>query len=226
MNGPNPPSADTKRASLLRRVLTMIAIGAAVAAVPGYFVGRALKRSGTPLPDLAIADIASALIGIVLLISAAYAWFATTSGARWNRMVEKQPIDEPVDPETLQSGRWQAVVAALAGVMIIIPPLAAKAALAPLPLAFIAVGLFALLAAQSWINWALWRDGDELTRTVIAQTGALCFWVLQLCLFVWAVLTKLGLAADIDSWSLMTVLMGVYLIASVAISTRRGLVAV
>ncbi|MBY0582211.1 MAG: hypothetical protein K2P68_04740 [Sphingomonas sp.] len=50
--------------------------------------------------------------------------------------------------------------------------------------------------------------------------------MLQLGLFIWAALTRLDLVADVDSWTLMTVLMTAYLVVSVTISVRRGLVAV
>lgn len=108
--------------------------------------------------------------------------------------------------------------------MIMVLPIAAMNGFGAQTLGAIAVALFALLAVQSRINWRLWGEGDEVTRAVIAQTGAVCFWVLQLGLFAWAALTKLKLASDVDSWTLMTVLMGAYLIVSVVISTRRGLV--
>lgn len=222
MNAPDPKS----KRNPLRRMAIAFLVGLPTGGVAGYGVGWALKRSGTPPPDVSFADFASIFIGVVLLLSAGYAFFATTSTRRWNRLVERQPSDEPVDPETLQSGRRQGLVAALAGAMYMTPPIALFAGLASPILSVVAAGLFVLLAIECWINWTLWRDGDELTRTVIAQTGAVCFWVLQLGLFVWASLTKLKLASEIDAWSLMTVVMGAYLIGSVVISTRRGLVTV
>ena len=42
-------------------------------------------------------------------------------------------------------------------------------------------------------------------------------------LFVWAALTRLDLVAEVDSWTLMTVMMGTYLGVSMIISFRRGL---
>ncbi len=219
----NVPDPKPKRNPLRRMAIAFLA-GLPMGGLAGYFIVPALKRSGTSLPVVSVADIASIFIGVLLLFAAGYAFFATTSAARWNRLIEKQPDDEPVDPEELQSGRRQALVGVLASAIYVTPPIAVFAGLAPPLLPAIAAGLFVLLAIESWLNWTLWRDGDELTRTVIAQTGALCFWVLQLGFFIWATLTKLKLASEIDAWSLMTVLMGVYLIASVVISNRRGLV--
>lgn len=222
MNGPEAPAPAR---NLWRRMLIAGAIGAPFGAVAGYFVGRALKRGTlTPLLDWTLADLFSLLIALTLLISAGYAAWATTSRKRWNEMVEKQPADSRVDPAAINSGRRQAWVAALAGILMMAPPIAAHAGLVTEGRAAIAIALGGLLAVQGWINWGLWRDGDELTRTVIAQTGALCFWVLQFCLFIWAALTRLDLVADVDSWTLMTVMMAAYLVVSVTISVRRGLV--
>ena len=48
--------------------------------------------------------------------------------------------------------------------------------------------------------------------------------MLQLALFAWATLARLRLVADVDSWTLMTVLMGVYLAATTIVQARRGLI--
>jgi hypothetical protein len=226
MNGPEKPP----KRRIWRRIIINTLICSLIGAVAGYFVGRALKQSGAalPFPDWSLAEFASILIGVALLFSAVYTLVATTSVARWKAMVEKQPLkdtaDLAIDPAALVEGRRAAWVAAIAGLAVFVPPIAAHAGLDLETRGAVAVVLGGLLALESWINWQLWRDGDELTRTVIAQTGAFCFWVLQLGLFIWAALAKLDLVADVDSWALVTILMGTYLVASVTISVRRGLV--
>lgn len=222
MNGPDAP-ATTR--NLWRRMLIAGAIGAPIGGVAGYFVGRALKRGSiAPLLDWTLADLCSLLIALTLLISAGYAAWATTSRKRWNEMVEKQSADTEVDPAALVEGRRGALVAALGGLLIMIPPIAAHAGLGTEMRSVVAFALGALLLVECLINWKIWKDGDELARAVIAQTGALCFWVLQLGLFIWAALARLDLVAEVDSWTLMTILMGAYLVTSVTISVRRGLV--
>lgn len=222
MNGPDAPSTTR---NLWRRMLIAGAIGAPIGGVGGYFVGRALKRGSlVPLLDWTLADLFSLLIALTLLISAGYAAWATTSRKRWNEMVEKQPVDTEVDPAALVEGRRGALVAALGGLLIMTPPIAAHAGLGTEMRGVVALALGALLLVECAINWKIWKDGDELTRTVTAQTGALCFWVLQLGLFIWAALARLDLVAEVDSWTLMTILMGAYLVTSVTISVRRGLV--
>ncbi|MBY0305157.1 MAG: hypothetical protein K2W86_08430 [Sphingomonas sp.] len=222
MNGPDAP-ATTR--NLWRRMLIAGTIGAPIGGVAGYFVGRALKRGSiVALLDWTLADLFSLLIALTLLISAGYAAWATTSRKRWNEMVEKQPVDTEVDPAALVEGRRGALVAALGGLLIMVPPIAAHAGLGTEMRSVVALALGALLLVECLINWKMWKDGDELARAVIAQTGALCFWVLQLGLFIWAALARLDLVAEVDSWTLMTILMGAYLVTSVTISVRRGLV--
>lgn len=212
--------------NLLRRVAISVLIAAPIGGVLGYAIGRALKHGNIDIVrDWSFADLTSLVIALMLLISAGYAAWATTSNRRWNQMVERVAEDDPVDPAALVSGRRQALVAGLAGIMLALPPLAAHAGLTVEMRGFTGAAIALLLAMQSLINYRLWRDGDELTRTVIAQSGAACFWLLQLALFCWATLTRLHLVPETDAWTLMTVVMGVYLLVSFIVSARRGLVA-
>lgn len=208
-----------------RRLLIAVAVGAPLGGVSGYFVGRALARGSLgPLLDWTIADLWAIVLAIALLVSAGYVGWATTSKRRWNEMIEKQPADTALDPAAPVYGRRQMWVLSLASILLLVPPVAAHAGLSDAARMAVFLGLMVLLAGQSWINWQIWRDGDELIRTIITQGGAACFWVLQLGLFLWAALTRLNLAPEVDAWTLITVLMAVYLIVSIVISARRGLV--
>ena len=51
---------------------------------------------------------------------------------------------------------------------------------------------------------------------------AICFWVLQGALFLWAAGEKLGLAPALSTWDCLTVLMVFYLAVSAVIGFRRG----
>ncbi|MBY0284133.1 MAG: hypothetical protein K2W81_09235 [Sphingomonas sp.] len=217
------PSA--RRRFGIRQLGIAVFVFAPIGGGVGYLVGRALRKAtpaGVPLSWTAVEGI-SLLIAALLIVSGAVVAFAATSNRRWNSIVERQPRDEPVDPAARTGGLWQALVCILAAGMMILPPVAAHAGLSVETRVAIAGSIGLLLAVQTWLNLKLWRDGDELTRAVIAQTGALCFWSLQLALFGWAALAKLDLVADIDSWTMFTVLMGAYLVASLVISQRRGL---
>lgn len=222
---PMTPPERPKR-SLLQRFAMSIAIFVPIGAMSGYYVGRTLRAAepgGIPF-TWTLGELFSLVIALMLIFSGAVVAVAATSDRRWNRMVERQAADEPVDPAARTSGVRQAWVCVLAGGLMLAPPIAAHIPLGVEARVGIAVAIGLLMVVETWINLKLWRDGDELTRAVIAQTGALCFWTLQLALFGWAALAKLDLVPDIDSWSMFTLVMGVYLIVSVMIAQRRGLV--
>ncbi len=226
MIGPPMNTPDRPKRSPLQRLAMSIAIFAPIGAVAGYFVGRTLKAAepgGIPF-TWTLSELFSLVIAFMLIFSGAVVAFAATSDRRWNRMVEHQAADEPVDPAARTSGVRQAWVCVLAGGLMLAPPIAAHLPLGVEARVGIAVASGLLMLVETWINLKLWRDGDELTRAVIAQTGALCFWTLQLGLFGWAALAKLDFVPDIDSWTMFTLVMGVYLIASLVIAQRRGLV--
>jgi len=116
-------------------------------------------------------------------------------------------------------GVLQVIVMMLAGGMLLLPMFGT--AVATTEIVFGAV--LTLLILQSLANLMLWRAADEMLRRVMLETGAMAFWAVQLCLFVYAAAERLGLVDTITGWGLMGILMGVYFIASIAAATRRGL---
>jgi hypothetical protein len=62
-----------------------------------------------------------------------------------------------------------------------------------------------------------------MIRQMVAEAGAVCFWVRQGALFLWAAAEKLELVPALSAWDMMTILMGFYLVISSVISVRRGL---
>jgi hypothetical protein len=84
-------------------------------------------------------------------------------------------------------------------------------------------GVLLLVAVQSAANLMLWLGADEMLRRVTLETWALAFWAVQLGLFVYAAAERLGLVGTITGWGLMSLLMGVYFVASIIVAARRGL---
>jgi hypothetical protein len=82
------------------------------------------------------------------------------------------------------------------------------------------VGLFLV---QTLLNLTVWTRADEMIRQTVAEAGAICFWVLQGALFLWAAAEKLELVPALSAWDMMTILMGFYLVISSVVSVRRGL---
>lgn len=208
---------DTRKS---RRIAANLIAGLLV----GGAIGAALAASGAieQVSAWRASEIATLAIGALLLIIAGFTAFAATSGNRYRRMIDQRADDEPVEAGDLVFARRQALVSGAAGVLLIAIPAAANSGLAPEARIAAAIGVFAILAVQTLFNVRLWRDGDELTRRVVADSGAISFWLLQFALFAWAALVMLGLAPEIDSWTGVAVLMAVYLVTSTLVAMRRG----
>ena len=88
-----------------------------------------------------------------------------------------------------------------------------------------AVGIGLLLAVQNWLNIKVVRDSDELSRASVAEASAVSFWLLQGGLFGWAALVKLGLVQAVSMWTMVIIVMAVYLVVSIVSGVRRGLFA-
>jgi hypothetical protein len=116
-------------------------------------------------------------------------------------------------------GVLQVIVMLLAGTLFLLPMFGTAVATPEVIFGAILI----LLALQSVANLMLWRAADEMLRRVMLETSAMAFWALQLCLFVYAAAERLGLVGTITGWGLMGILMGVYFVASIVASARRGL---
>lgn len=122
--------------------------------------------------------------------------------------------------------RQQGAVMLLAGLMMA-APVAAVLAFGEAPPRGLAIAMLAGLVGasliQTMLNLSVWNRADEMMRRMIAETGSVCFWLLQGLFYLWAAAEVLGLAPALSSWDLMTVLMAVYLTVSAGAALQRGL---
>ena len=191
-------SLEAPRSSLLRKGALLVLL----AALGGAFgFGFATLTDGfvTRWEDDLAVFMAAAMIGIGVVSAF---------------VVATRPSDVPKG-----CGILQVIVMLLAGVMFLLPIFGTAWATPDVVFGAIAV----LLAAQSVANLMLWRAADEMLRRVMLETSALAFWVVQLGLFVYAAAERLGLIGTITGWGLTGMLMGVYFIASIVASARRGI---
>jgi hypothetical protein len=191
-------SLEAPRPSLLRKAALLVLL----AALGGAFgFGFATLTDGfvTRWEDDLAMFMAAAMIGIGVLSAF---------------VVATRPSDVPKG-----CGILQVIVMLLAGVMFLLPIFGTAWATPDVVFGAIAV----LLAAQSVANLMLWRAADEMLRRVMLETSALAFWAVQLGLFVYAAAERLGLIGTITGWGLTGMLMGVYFIASIVASARRGI---
>ena len=191
-------SLEAPRPSLPRKVALLVLL----AALGGAFgFGFATLTDGVVTrweDDLAV-FMAAAMIGIGVVTAF---------------VVATRPSEVPKG-----CGILQVIVMLLAGVMFLLPIFGTAWATPDVVFGAIAV----LLAAQSIANLMLWRAADEMLRRVMLETSALAFWALQLGLFVYAAAERLELIGTISGWGLTGMLMGVYFIASIVASARRGI---
>ncbi len=191
-------SLEAPRPSLLRKAALLVLL----AALGGAFgFGFATLTDGVLTrweDDLAVV-MAAAMIGIGVVTAF---------------VVATRPSDVPKG-----CGILQVIVMLLAGVMFLLPIFGTVWATPDVVFGAVAV----LLAAQSLANLMLWRAADEMLRRVMLETSALAFWAVQLGLFVYAAAERLGLIGTITGWGLTGMLMGIYFIASIVASARRGI---
>ena len=192
-----PISRDPVPPSRTRQILTFVTL-----AVLGGGVGAVLARAAgeidLPWPDEFAASIA---VGLT---------FGTVLGVG-SILLRKSKVRSAC-------AWWQVAGMGLAAAMLALP-IARPASWSPELTYAILLGLF---AAQTIANVALWRVGDEMLRRVIMETGAVCFWVLQAALFLYAAAERLGLVPGVTAWGMIGVLMAVYFVASCIVAARRG----
>ncbi len=187
----------------------------------GYGFGRLVKKTGSEFQGWS--DPLALVLAVALFAIGALVLILTFNRASAAKMVGGDAA-YPATPAQLSFYRQQAFVLVCAGIMLALPVLT----LTLLPnvdwawrtvIMAVIVGCFAV---QTTVNLIIWHRADEFVRRLITQTAALCFWILQAALFLWACAERLGLLASISSWDSIAVLMTVYLIVSAVVSIRLG----
>lgn len=188
---------DERPVPLARKIAVGVGLGA-LGAVVGAGVARYTFLGETNAPDTVAGLVAVALLGMAV-ISVFVMLNRPTYVAKG-------------------CGVLQITVTALAGIMLLAP-------IAPLGLSpeVTFLGIAVLLAIQTAANLLLWRRADELLRRITVEAGALTFWLSQGVLFLYAAAERLGLAPEVNAWSLIGIMMALYILASSIVATRRGL---
>jgi hypothetical protein len=145
---------------------------------------------------------------------------ASLSDARLRQAYGIAP-DEPDLHHERRTTRLQGAVLVVAGMVMVIPALGPD--ILPVGRYAAMVIILGLLALETWINWTIYREGDEFARAVIADTSSLTFGIVQMALFVWASAEVFGLAPTASALDLMTALMVIYILCAGIVTVRRGL---
>lgn len=187
-----------RKPSLLLRLLGIAAL-AGLGAGTGYLLANTADLGSLPWEDALALLMGVSLIAIGVI----------SIGVMFTR-----PSSVPKG-----CGVLQITVMLLAGTMFLLPMFATDW----LEPNLVFAGIVVLLVVQSAANLMLWRAADEMLRRVMWETSAMAFWALQLALFLYAAAERLGLIESISAWGMTGILMGVYLIASIIASARRGI---
>jgi hypothetical protein len=170
-------------------------------------------------------DFAAALLALMLFFLAIFAFVVSSSQAAYRLIAENYREGDPLDAGVLRTMRISAVILLLAGVLMLAPPLAVRSGASQDASIAVAAAMGVLVLIQSWLNLRVVRRSDELSRASYAETSMISFWVLQLGLYVWAMLAKLNLVAEVSLWTLMIIATAVYLAISIGVAMRRGMFA-
>lgn len=199
----------------------------------GAVIGLAAMISVDHLRDAGLFDISSLswshalglTLGVIMGGSGLFA-IAVSFNARLTASALDPDTKTSPRPGQTTYYRQQGGVLLLAGLMMAAPVAAVlafgEAPPRPLAIAMLA-GLVGASLIQTMLNLSVWNRADEMVRRMIAETGSICFWLLQGLFFLWAAAEVLGLAPALSSWDLMTILMAVYLAVSGAAALQRGL---
>lgn len=194
----------------------------------GFVAGCAIGAGGAHLilrygELLSLADIIGLFVALILAGSGLFTLVIGANAATYRRLGSGVEPGQAPDAGLLRFARQTGVVSLLAGCLFAAPPIATTLAIGPDARLVIYIGIVALIAVESWVNFRIWHDGDELVRAVVIQSAAVCFWVLQGLFFLWAAAERMALVEPVGSWTLLVVLMSTYLVVATTVSIRSGL---
>lgn len=187
-------------------------------ALLGAGVGAALGYAGIKVaPELSAADMMACAVGAGLFLMGG---FSILISADRKALSAASMLDGEAGDCEVRAARRQGAVVILAGLLLAWPVLAGETGWVDGPAAYAAVLL--VFGLQTALNWSVWRRGDELTRRVIAESGALSFWVMQGALFLYAAAERLALVPAATAWQITVAMMAGYLVLSSLVALRRG----
>lgn len=218
----SPKSPPMSRGARSRSVQMLV--GLALGGLVGVGIASAAKAGLMPDPSSLTWSQAGGLLLAVMLAGAGLLVTAVSFSGPMTARAMDPDGNGMARPGQTGFYRRQGIILLLAGLMMG-APVVAQLMFDPVPhmlAAAILTGLVAMALIQTAFNLSIWTQADEMMRRMIAEAGAICFWVLQAIFFLWAAAEVLGLAPKLSSWDLMVALMAFYLVTSSVLSIRRG----
>jgi hypothetical protein len=184
-------------------------------------VGMVVAMEFGPSLDLVEPHLLGLFVAFLLAVMGLYTVAASTR-IDWTAKVMGTTADEGDDlaPER-KALRWQGVVTVLAALELLILCFGTDYMEGERGQIVFAL-LLAVMAIQTWLNFRLWREGDEFFRRIIVETGVAAFVAFQFLIFFWAAASRFGYVEDPTALDIYVLLMAVYLGASGIVAVRRG----
>jgi hypothetical protein len=204
------------------RITAFLIAGMATGAGLGFTIGKFVKHAQPGAhadgADVTALSLAAFYIGSAVL----FLWIAGNR-MRLARILEGKAAETPASDDEVRSFVYQAVVVALAGVLLAMPVFGAHLFadnLKQRELYFAGIAL--LFTLQTIYNFRLWRVSDEFLRGAMTTTAALTFAVGQGALFLWAAAEHMSLVKPVSTWDLLLSMMLLYMLASALVSVRTA----
>ncbi len=204
------------------RIAAFLIAGLATGTGLGFAIGKLIKHAH-PAAQANSADVTALSLAAFYIGSAVLFLWIASSRMRLARILEGPAAETPASDDEVRSFVYQAIVMALAGVLLAIPIFGASlfaASLRHRKLCFVGIAL--LFAAQTLYNVRLWRVSDEFIRGAMAATAAWTFAVGQGGLFLWAAAEHMRLVKPVSSWDLLLNMMLLYMIVGALVSVRTA----
>jgi len=204
------------------RFAALLIAGMATGAGLGFAIGKLIKHAH-PATQASGADVTALSLAAFYIGSAVLFLWIASNRMRLARILEGNAAETPASDDEVRSCVYQAVVMALAGVLLALPIFAARLFShnsQQRELSFAGIAL--LFAVQTVYNVRLWRVSDEFIRSAMATTAALTFAVGQGGLFLWAAAEHMSLVKPVSAWDLLLDMMLLYIFAGALVWVRTA----
>ncbi len=178
----------------------------------GYGVVKLLLNLHLPVKHMDWSDTLALYLGLILLGMGLCLFVISFSRKGVAEGLEGAGAAMPATDDEIHSFRLQCLTMVLAGLLMLIPFLAALASPERRPAAGVVfAGIVVLFALQTAANLQFWRRSDEFLRTQLLLVSATTFAIGQGALYLWAAAERLGLVAPISGWATIVLTMTAYL---------------
>jgi hypothetical protein len=199
---------------------TRLVAGLVAGAGFGFLVGKVFKH-GHPGVKADGADVTALGLAAFYLVTTLLLLWIASNRMRLARVLEGKGADIPASDDEVRSFVYQAVVMALAGILLALPIFGARLFADNLQHRAISfAGIVLLFAVQTFYNVRLWRVSDEFVRSTMAKTAALTFAIGQGGLFLRAAAEHMSLVKPVSTWDLLVIMMQLYIFVGLFISVR------